>query len=276
MDIVTEKPAAPSMPLAIETLNRTGYPLQIALAQETRAHETRHGWRVIYQEHAWRALQGDESGYLDLVLENPRIDTVLVIECKRTQNKEWAFLHEVGSDLPRRAAHGLVAPIVNGLKGPNCPYWQAVAMEPSTPIATFCAMPKDARDPSVDALASELVLAAEGLAKEEVDTYLKQRGGDARRLYLAAIVTTADLTACGVDLQSISLSDGQLPANARMTSVRAVRFTKQLESRATVMYQPQKFGYEAAELARAKERTVFVVRADALTWFLSNIGVDGR
>lgn len=273
---MTENSPAPSIPSAIESLNRTGYPLQIALAQEVRAHEKHHGWRVSYQEHAWRALQGDESGYVDLVLENLRIDTVLVIECKRTQNKEWAFLHEVGNDLPRRAAHGLIAPIVNGQAGPNCPHWQAVAMEPSTPIATFCAMPKDARDPSVDALASELVLAAEGLAKEEIDTYLKHRGGDARRLYLAATVTTADLTICGVDLQGISLKDGLLPANARTTSVRAVRYTKQLESRATVMYQAQKFGYEAAELARAKERTVFIVKADALTWFLSNLGVDGR
>src|SRR4051794_20772628 len=78
----------------LDLVNKTGFPLQIALAQLVRANENT-AWRVIHEEHSWRN-EREGSGYADLILENVAREVVLILECKRIQEASYVFLHQSG------------------------------------------------------------------------------------------------------------------------------------------------------------------------------------
>jgi len=246
----------------------------VAIGQSVRAQTKFHGWRVLYEEHAWRNERTGSDGFVDVVLEHQHQDVVLLIECKQLQNREWILQPPNGNPQPRRHARGLLAVRANGRLHANFPVWYDHALDPPTPEAVFCVMPKDARDPTVERVASKPVSATEALEQEE-RMYLDQRGGDSRRIYFSAIVTTARLTVCEFDPTRISLADGMIPAGANFSSAGAVRLTKQLSTQAAA-FESARFGEEADALARAKERTVFVVHAEYLDRFLRNFEIDGR
>ena len=145
-------------------------------------------------------------------------------------------------------------------------------------MAEFCVMPPGMRDPSIEKLGAELVSAAEALEAEERE-YLNRRGGDSRRVYYCAIVTTAVLSVCEFDPSSISLSDGTIPNPAKFKRAAAVRFTKQLSTRpADILHSLAgvTYGSEAAHVADAKERTVFLINAPSVHEFLEKFCVDDR
>ncbi len=79
----------------VDLVNKTGFPLQIALAQVVRANEN-SGWRVMHEEHSWQNAREGSGGYADLVLENVVRDVVLILECKRIQEASYVFLHQSG------------------------------------------------------------------------------------------------------------------------------------------------------------------------------------
>jgi len=257
----------------LSSVNRSGYPLQIAIAHAVKARSRVHGWRVLYEEHSWRNPR--EEGFIDLVLEHVNLQVVLLIECKRLQNKQWTLLSPEGHAKPHRHARGLRTERVKGQVALGFPRWSDEPADPATPEAMFCVMPKDARDPTVERVGAELVSAAEALEIEERD-YLNRRGGDSRRIYFAAIVTTADLSVCSFDPSSISLADGMIPCNAPLSPVHAVRITKQLSTQPVGGVPVAQFGQEADALVKAKERTVFVINAAHLDEFLRDFDVDDR
>src|ERR1700722_4181025 len=84
------------------------------------------------------------------------------------------------------------------------------------------------------------------------------------RFYFAAIITTAPLSVCTFDANKISLADGKIPSDAKLVPADSVRYTKQLSTRMIRGVPVGLQGQEAKTLARAKERTVFVIRAEAL------------
>jgi len=144
-------------------------------------------------------------------------------------------------------------------------------------------MPKDARDPTADRVAAELVVATEALEREERDYLDRRRGGSSRRLYFPAIVATAQLKVCSFDPQTISLADGMMPPEASFRPVDCVRFTKQLSTqqpdRPLQIPMPRfygQYGEEARTLAREKERTVFVVNAEKLDNYLREFNLEDR
>jgi hypothetical protein len=138
-------------------------------------------------------------------------------------------------------------------------------------------MPKDAREPTVDrlGLGSELVAASEALELEE-RAYLDRRGGDSRRLYFSAIVTTTQLSVCSFDPSTISLVDGMVPATATFSPHGVVRLTKQFSTQPIAGAPVGLYGQEAGALVDAKERTVFVINAESLDEFLCDFNVDDR
>ena len=81
--------------LQLDLVNKSGFPLQIALAQVVRANED-SGWRVMYEEHSWQNVRAGSDGYADLILENVVRDVVLILECKRVQEASYVFLHQSG------------------------------------------------------------------------------------------------------------------------------------------------------------------------------------
>lgn len=263
-------------PNPVSVVNLSGYPLQIAIAKSVNDENRTHGWRVIYEEHAWRNRRDDSSGYVDLVLEHSRLDVVLLVECKRLQNRDWIFLPQNGNARPRRHARGFLAQ--RGQDGrllPVYPAWTDQALDPSTPEAMFCVMPGDNRNVTVERVASELVSAAEAIADEEGDAFMSRRGGPSRRVYFAAIVTTAQLAVCEFEPAHISLEEGTIP-NGNIQRCTAVRLTKQLSTRPPVIFGAPEFGREPTALADAKDQTVFVISAPRLYEFLRGFNVDTR
>jgi hypothetical protein len=79
---------------------------------------------------------------------------------------------------------------------------------------------------------------------------------------------------CTFDPARISLADGKIPDDAKLVAADVVRYTKQLSTSAIRGVPIALHGQEADTLARDKERTVFVIHAEALDSFLSSFHVD--
>lgn len=251
-----------------ELVNQSGFPLQIGVAALVERTTDRHGWRVMYKEHSWSNKEDETSGFVDLTLENRHGTSVLVIECKRVLDAAWAFLQPGDRIVERRYAKAWVTRYATGsFKWFD---WFDLSLDPTSPQCEYCIVPgQDARSrPMLERVAAELVSATEAIAWEEKNLQAEQ--GEALRMYFSAVVTTAKLSVCVFDPQKISLEDGKLPA-ADFYEVPWVRFRKQLSTRVPRI---EATGLEAQKaLARAKERVVFVVNAEALENFLSKFEV---
>jgi hypothetical protein len=81
-------------------VDSSGFPLQLAIARYVQNSGT--GWGVLYEEHAWH--NGEESGFIDLVLEDQTKTWLMNIECKRVRDSDWIFLRKSGSSPTRRNA----------------------------------------------------------------------------------------------------------------------------------------------------------------------------
>jgi hypothetical protein len=265
-----QKEPRPEVVDARDRVNESGYPLQIALAHAVKARTNAHGWRVLYEEHAWK-YEGRE-GFIDIVLEQEKLQVVLLVECKRPKDGEWVFLPGAGDARLRRHARARRVERENAKVRANFPQWSDQPLDPKTPEAVFCVAAKMA-GATVDNVGAELIAATEALEREECG-YLDRRGGNSRRLYFAAIVTTANLTVCSFDPNSISLADGKIPDGAEISSVGAVRYTKQLSTKPISGTPVAGTGQEARALSLAKERTVFIINAQKLNDFLVDFNVD--
>jgi hypothetical protein len=250
-------------------VNQSGFPLQIGVARLVNRSSRQHGWRVLYQEHSWKNQLDNSSGFIDLVFENQYRTCILLVECKRVLETSWTFLIADIHASPRRHAKAWVT----RHKGGEFERfdWYDLALDPESDEATFCVVPgQDSRArPMLERLAAELVSATEGLAEEE--RFLQPKRPDAVRMYFPVIVTTANLSVCRFDGDAISISDGKLP-DSQFQDAPYVRFRKQLST------QPPKGGISGDDpsrsLAKAKERTVFVVNSGAFASFLAEFRVD--
>lgn len=250
-----------------DLVNRSGYPLQVALAHLVAKNTSAHHWRVMYEEHAWWNRNDGSDGFVDLVLEHTARVVVMVVECKRVLGKQWTFVPRAGQTGSRRVARALVVERT-GDDRPAKVAWRDTHPAPSSPEAMFCVIPKDGADSNLEKVASELVSATEGVEREEADAYLGRIGHHSIRLYLPVIVTTAELHVAAFDAANVSLIDGTVPAGkTTLERVDLVRFTKQLSVRASSDADTAP-GSESDSLARSKERTVFVVNAQAFDSFL--------
>jgi hypothetical protein len=44
----------------LDVVDRSGYPLQMAIAHAVEARSSAHGWHVLYDEHAWEHQNGEK------------------------------------------------------------------------------------------------------------------------------------------------------------------------------------------------------------------------
>lgn len=254
----------------IHAVNRSGFPLQIKTAGLVDQSTADHGWRVLYSEHAWR--NENDDGFIDLVLENGYGTSVLVVECKRVLNTAWVFLVPSPTLPSRRYCKSWVSRFYGG----KFHYfdWHEMAADPSTPQSGYCVV--DGEDPKskpmLERVAAEVIAATEAIANEEQSILIAKK--DFLRTYFGAIVTTATLTVCSFDADSISISDGKI-GNANFTDVPYLRFHKQLSTNSPrnddAAYGISDFG----GLTRARENTVFIINAKYLPQFLSEFHWDG-
>src|ERR1700722_3513847 len=131
---MTEKPQ-------LKLVNRSGYPLQIAIARAVKQGSGSHGWTVLYEEHSWKGA--DREGFIDIALEHDNLQVVLIVECKRLQDAEWIFFSSKGNADLRRFARAFRVERKGGKICPNFPIWADAPADPRSPIAEFCVMPKD-------------------------------------------------------------------------------------------------------------------------------------
>jgi len=90
--VCVEKPVTDDLATVIEALRKSGFPFQTRVAWEIRA-QARHGWSVITSEHAWQDRAGDDQ-FIDLVARWG--DYMLLIECKKGQERAMTFLRPLG------------------------------------------------------------------------------------------------------------------------------------------------------------------------------------
>jgi hypothetical protein len=263
----------PADPLR-ELVNKSGYPLQIAIAHHVNATTMRHGWKVLYEEHGWSDPDTGRHGFIDLVLHFPALNAVMLIECKRLQDTDWILIPKDGESNGRRVARSYRSYL--DAQGVRRSAWRDLPLEPRSPIAEFCVMRRTGGTHTVEPVAAELVSATEALAAEE-QRYLVAHGNKDARTYYAAIVTTAQLQVCNFEPRAISLKVGTIPENAAFRPVPFVRFTKQLSTVGAARVPPSPQDLSAGwtdMLTESKERTVFLIQAAELDAFLRNYRPD--
>ena len=255
---------------AIRMTNDSGYPLQIAVGHSVAAATREHGWTVRYTEHSWNGIQGGR-GFIDLVLQDWRKSTYLVVECERVRDTTWLFMHEDGKATGRRHAKAWVSREQSGGRL-KCFDWRDTTLDPSSPEAVFCAIRGQSagdRSTLIERIGGELISATEAFAYEEKDFHSSD---NMIRFYFNVIVTTARLKLATFALNGISLTDGML-ASAIFHDVPFLRFRKQMSERGWD-FTPEDYENNT-DPAYEKESTVFVVRATALHDFLKEFELSG-
>lgn len=269
---MTSPPGANELPStdveALKVVNDSGFPLQIAVARAVEATAASHGWKVRYEEHSWFNASDQSKGFIDLVITDRSSCVSVVVECKRVRHASWFFFHPEGQSNSRRHAKIFATKFAND-KLSFCD-WADMAIDPACPEAMFCAVRGQGvgeKSTMLERIGGELVSATEAFAQQECD--FRPRG-DSVRLYLSVLVTTAELKVATFAPDQINLDDGTLP-EANFLDVPFVRFRKQMSQRRFTLTQSD---YNSrARIDYLRENTVFVVRAGALTEFLTNIDI---
>lgn len=254
----------------LDEVNRSGFPLQIALEEEIKKTERSHGWRVYSKEHSWKNDKAGSEGFIDLLLLDRNETAAINIECKRVQNSNWIFLVPGESLNNRRHAKTFITHIHDGGKIKIFD-WKDVAVDPSCPESEFCVVPgQDGKSkPMLERVSADVVEGTEAFAKEDL-SILSESKYDFR-MYYNVIVTTAKLKACQFKTSEISISEGMLN-EANFKDVPYVRFRKQF----TTYRKINSDDFRRGECFRAKENTVFIVNSQHVISFLGEFRPDNQ
>jgi hypothetical protein len=243
-------------------VNSSGFPLQIAVAHQVDAIWHGQRWKTILTEHPWQHPETHDSGFIDLVIENLYRTQVMVVECKRVRDTEWTFLIPRDNPSLRTHTNNWITFIQNG----NAKHfsWIDLTSDPGAFESEFCIVhgqdPKS--KPMLERTASELIDSTESLAFEEYS--IQQASPDFLRIYTNVIVTTAELKICRFNPNNIDIKNGEI-SDAAFENVPWVRFRKCFTPRPAKLPSAK----TVTEVARANERTVFVVNSEKFIQFLS-------
>ena len=251
----------------LEQVNRSGFPLQLALEHAVNNHSGHNGWQVYSQEHSWKNKATGTNGFIDLVLIDKHQTSMMVVECKRVQNTHWIFLNNDSGQMQRRHCKPWIT-IIEEDKAKKFD-WANLAVDPSSPESSFCVVagqdPKSR--PMLERLAAEANEATEAFAREDLAMLLANNGD--LRMYYNVIVTTAELVICELLSEAISLASGTTNT-ASFSTVPYVRFRKQLSVNRTIEPDARRYGSPFRE----KENTVFVVNSKHFLEFLDEYDVE--
>jgi hypothetical protein len=253
----------------LKIANDSGFPLQIAIQHQVEQASAGHGWSVRYAEHAWSNSSQEQSGFIDLVLQNRDETAFLVVECKRVREATWLFLRQDGLNKVRRHAKAWVSHCADDGKI-KIFSWEDIAIDPPSYEGQFCAVRGQSineKNLMLERIGGDLISATEALANEERDF---RANGWSARFYFNVIVTTADLKVAKFSPGDITLVDGTL-ANAEFEDVPFVRVRKQMLSRdARLTADDYK---QRRRVSYSKESTVFIVRAESMVDFIGQFEV---
>lgn len=251
----------------LEQVNRSGFPLQLAVGYAVNNHSGHNGWKVYSQEHSWINESTGTNGFIDLILIDHHQTSMMVLECKRVQNTHWIFISNDSRQMKRRHCKPWIT-LIEEDKAKKFD-WANFAIDPTSPESCFCVVagqdPKSR--PLLERLAAEANEATEAFAREDLAMLLGNNGY--LRIYCNVIVTTAELVVCEVLSDAISLASGTVDS-ASFSTVPYVRFRKQLSVNRSIDPNARYFGSPFRE----KENTVFVVNSNSLLEFLDEYDVD--
>lgn len=248
-------------------VNRSGFPLQIAVEDSVARSKKEHGWTVLHREHAWQHPAG-LKGFSDLILEDRHRSSVLVVECKRVLDSDWIFLAEQDPDKTTAMRLWVNNTADHGKE--HTGYFDVRSYPPSFE-SNFCVVPgsNSSDRPLLERVAADVLFGTESLALEEFPYLAARKFGF--RCYASIIVTTASLHLSQINPTSIDLATGTASSQS-ISPVPWLRFRKQFTPDFAV--QPGNLDWSFTDLATAREKVVFVVHATELSGFLKKWSFD--
>lgn len=245
-----------------ELVNASGLALQLKVEHAIK-HNIDHAFRVVSREHPWSL--GDDMGFVDLVLTSDVASCV--VECNQARDGSWVFV------VPREGDGKRTGMRVSWLSGKKFPQITSgcgnVDLLPFSYESAFCVTSgTGGRDRTMlERLCATLLRSCDALATQEIKilSAMQQSYGG---YYIPLIVTTAQLYACKLDPDTISLTDGNL-GTSELETVPFIRFTKAFSSSSVVTSAATPASLE--ELAEQEARTVIIVNAGAVIDFLTAV-----
>lgn len=248
-----------------DLVNRSGFPFQLAVEHHIRETQSRHQWHVVHSEYP----AGD--GFLDLLL---RRDSILgAVECKRTES-DWIFVLRQRAQANIENVSRCRLEWYNG-RAPDLPafsdaekvFCDEFNMCEGSPEAEFAVAKESGATPILERTSSALL----AQSKAVLATYDRRRES-AYEVMVPIIVTSGRLYTCQYTPNADQLSDGRLgPGEGTFKEVEFVRFRKSLASDRSNHYDEESLSAEAWYADR--ERTVFVVQARSIAFFLTGFRV---
>jgi hypothetical protein len=233
----------------IAAIQKSGFPLQTRVEHEITAR-TRYGWKSLRCEYPWRDPDGRDQ-FVDLIACCGTV--VLIIECKKIQDRALLFLRPLGPDttglVKRLAIKQVEKP--GGSTSSTVVLRGDLTFEPPSYQAQFCVSVEKTGQRMLEQEARPVVLAADAIAdafpREELPS---------RSFLVPVIVTTAALYTLRYEPPEVSLETGEFDNldHREIEPIQWVRFHK------TFTAWPDSL-----------PRTVFVVNSSALPNFLDEI-----
>jgi hypothetical protein len=222
-----------------------------------------HGWTVQFQECRWQYPEHGSSGFIDLLLEQPVLNSRIVIECKRATGRDWVFLTPKDyTTSSKKISSFWIQSRGPDQKDQSDYAWLDPEAYPESPESAFCIVQgqEDGKTPMLERIADILLPATEGLAFK-----LMKEKSHLHRFYFPVIVTNANLYICKFDPGHINMKDGKLPkGKGEFESVKMVRFRKTLANRC----EPSKY-LQTFDILRSKEeQTILIMNAVSLSEIL--------
>ena len=242
-------------------VNAAGFLFQARVEDEIFRTQAVHGKTILAREHRWFSTGDQEEGFIDLII-SAGTNGKMVLECKRVRDADWVFLLPHAARDTHRVRVLWTRRFDQDTQGAA---WDEFNLEPPSLEAQFCVVRGhgEAQQPMLERIASNLLMATEALADEEL-AYQRSVGHSGVRFYFPVLVTTATLQICRFQPGDVDLASGLLTQGV-FNEVAFIRFTKSLSSGVTSSRVPS----DLSEAARLSQRTIFVVNSSHLTQFLS-------
>lgn len=272
-------------PTALERLNKSGFPLQSALARAISSDPAlqAQGWSVEAEEVPWESgsLAAHRSGFVDLVLYNAAGRFRVVVECKRWL-EEQVFVTPSDRGHSCKTMTGAWAQstrhefIGDDLLGPDV-VWASVGLGPSAKTVSVCLARENSqgRQPRLlEEEARELLDATAALAMDEATaiTALNHKTPSPSSWHIPMLVTSAPLVLLSLNRDKVPLDGKSITSSAVASeSVDWLLFEKPLAWSPGIPAQGDalELGLRTAQ----RVRSLLIVRTSYLCAFLRQVAL---
>lgn len=240
----------------------SGFPLQLKLEE---IYDDTQGWMVEGQELYWEIE--NHSGFIDTIYGNNNLTRKIITEVKKTSGGEWLFMADKKSG--KKGGR-----MVTLWQGPGGTKDQSLEWRDSNfgyvkEKSAFCIVSgQDERNPMLERLCTQLLMATEAFAKKQFKN--RDKNSTLRPVtYYPVIVTNSPLYLCLYDSSKVDLDSGTIDGDKQFKEVKSIIFQKpfwsSIESVNHNNYSSQ------FELNVAQDRSVLIVHSTEFFNFLNKI-----